>query len=196
MVLVMTDDFRFFRIIRKVDEQTGQEDIRMDECQPQAENFFATVYIVPDVDARMYRCFLLRKQENNVPFLVMETVCSFIPRVFLTGKAAVVVEYVPSVPSLLIDEGYLFDKAMVFDLEAGRLAGHYLTKEPFCVDVFLNAKGNLMLESRTELKQFTYAGGCLTEIPVDFADLDVLLPYGVEKPEVFGFCPEDFREIF
>lgn len=163
----------------------------VEPMEPYVKNKRCSVYVIFDNNGKKYH--ILNHGSQVKP---LDIICDYVPACFLLDNILVIAEHILAVPRLLVEEGYVFSQAKVINLLDGTEIRHFLPKEIFYSDAFVNALGNLVLIKGETVTQWGLGDGELEPVPFVEDDLKSWLSLSAMEPEKVGISSEDLQKLF
>lgn len=190
-ICIETDDFEYYLAMKC----EGYDDILLRKCLPVAKFQNIEAYRISE-DGKLFSIVYVGDEVNH-PIFRIDAEDFENPYIFVLKDAVVVMDRVCVVARNMMNfEAFKPTKAKVFGARSGFEMPFDFAGIAWCTDVFVNAKGNLVLVGASTEYQFGVRGDVLAAIPFEANNLFEHMPYGWKSAKEVLLDEQALREKF
>lgn len=190
-ICIETDDFEYYLAMKC----EGYDDILLRKCLPVAKFQNIEAYRISE-DGKLFSIVYVGDEMNH-PIFRIDAEDFENPYIFVLKDAVVVMDRVCVVArNMMKFEAFKPTKAKVFGARSGFEMPFDFAGIAWCSDVFVNAKGNLVLVGASTEYQFGVRGDVLAAIPFEANNLFEHMPYGWKSAKEILLDEQALREKF
>lgn len=190
-ICIETDDFEYYLAMKC----EGYDDILLRKCLPVAKFQNIEAYRISE-DGKLFSIVYVGDEVNH-PIFRIDAEDFENPYIFVLKDAVVVMDRVCVVArNMMKFEAFKPTKAKVFGARSGFEMPFDFAGIAWCSDVFVNAKGNLVLVGASTEYQFGVRGDVLAAIPFEANNLFEHMPYGWKSAKEILLDEQALREKF
>lgn len=188
---IETDDYEYYLAV-KCDEC---DDILLCKCLPESEFHNIKAFKISE-DGKFFSVVYAGDVANH-PIFKINAKDFENPYIFVLKDAVVVMDRVcVAARNMMNFEAFKPTKAKVFGARSGFEMPFDFAGIAWCSDVFVNAKGNLVLVGASTEYQFGVEGDVLAAIPFEADNLFEHMPYGWKSAKEILLDEQALREKF
>lgn len=190
-ICIETDDFEYY-LAMKCDDC---DDVLLHKCLPESAFQNIEAYKVSE-DGKLFSVIYVGDEVNHPIFKINAE--DFVePHIFVMREAVVVMDFVSVISrGMMHCEAFKPSKSKVFGAKNGFEMLFDFKGIEWCSDVFVNAKGNLVLVGTSQEYQFGVVDGVLKNIPFGPKNVFEHMPSGWKSAKEVLLDEQALREKF